>query len=149
MTQTGPAAPSPSDTTVDHSADRAAITQIVRDVEAGLNANDPEPTTRHFAEDAVAVGVDGRRTAGRSALVEAHVAALGGFLRGQYARYDIVGITFVRPDVALLHKQARAADEAGNPLGEAPVMAALYVLVKERGRWWIAARQNTPIPVRP
>ena len=50
---------------------------------------------------------------------------------------------FVRPDVALVRKHARAITAEGEPLDLDHSMSALYVLTKEEGRWWIAARQNT------
>ena len=102
--------------------------------------------TRHFAQNATAVGVDGLAVTGRHALREAHVRGLSGFLHDQYARYEIADLTFLRPDVAILHKRARATDPDGRPLGVDHAMIALYVLTKERDRWWIVARQNTLMP---
>ncbi len=42
-----------------------------------------------------------------------------------------------------MRKLASATDPAGTPNGVGRAMVALYVLVREGGRWWIAARQNT------
>ncbi|WP_181783242.1 YybH family protein [Pseudonocardia pini] len=140
-------APTVSDPT-DHTADVAAIRQVVADVETGMNTNDPELLTRHFAANAVAVGVNGRPNVGLAALREAHTAAVGpgGFLRDQYVRYEVADVTFVRPDVALARKLARAITEDGEPIDLDHAMSALYVLVKEQERWWVVARQNTLIP---
>ncbi|GAA4674466.1 SgcJ/EcaC family oxidoreductase [Pseudonocardia yuanmonensis] len=138
-------APTVSDD-ADHSADLAALRQVIADVETGLNTNDAELMTRHFAADAVAVGVNGRATAGLDALREVHTQAVRGFLKDQYARYEIDDVTFVRPDVALVRKLARAVDAEGTPIDLDHTMSALYVLVREQGRWWIVARQNTLIP---
>lgn len=126
-------------------ADEVAVRQIIDDVETGMNTNDPELMTRHFAADAVAVGVNGQANVGRAALDAAHVVAVGpgGFLRDQYARYEVVDVRFVRPDVALVRKHARAITAEGEPLDLDHSMSVLYVLTKEEGRWWIAARQNT------
>lgn len=134
--------------TTSTAADEAAVRQIIADVETGMNTNDPELLTRHFAADAVAVGVNGIPHVGRAALDAAHVAAVGpgGFLRDQYARYEVVEVRFVRPDVALARKHARAITADGEPIDLDHAMSALYVLIKEDGRWWIAARQNTLIP---
>ncbi|MBN9111141.1 MAG: SgcJ/EcaC family oxidoreductase [Pseudonocardia sp.] len=126
-------------------ADEVAVRQIIADVETGMNTNDPELMTRHFAADAVAVGVNGVPHVGRAALDAAHVAAVGpgGFLQDQYARYEVVDVRFVRPDVALVRKHAHAITADGEPLDLDHTMSALYVLTKDEGRWWIAARQNT------
>lgn len=74
------------------------------------------------------------------------MAGLSGFLRDQYVRYEVTDVEFLRVDVALAYKTARATDAAGKPLNVSHDMVALYVLVKESGRWWIAARQNTLVP---
>jgi uncharacterized protein (TIGR02246 family) len=137
-----------TDRAADRAADLAAVRGVIADVETGLNTNDAELMMRHFAEDAVAVGVDGRETVGRSALRAAHERAVGpgGFLHDQRARYEVVDVTFVRPDVALVRKHARAVDGTGAATDVGHAMSALYVLTREQGRWWIAARQNTLVP---
>ena len=145
MTRPAPAPPTACDDR-DHRADRAAIAQIISDIETGLNRKNPDLMTRRFAENAIAVGVDGSAVTGRDALRAAHVRGLSGFLRDQYARYEIADLTFLRPDVAILHKHARATDPAGTPRGVGHAMIALYVLTKERDRWWSVARQNTLVP---
>jgi hypothetical protein len=38
-----------------------------------------------------------------------------------------------------------AVERGGEPIDVGHSMVALYVLVKEDGRWWVAARQNTPV----
>jgi uncharacterized protein (TIGR02246 family) len=48
--------------------------------------------------------------------------------------------------VALAFKEATATDADGAPLELDHSMNALYVLVKEDGRWLVAARQNTLVP---
>jgi hypothetical protein len=52
-------------------------------------------------------------------------------------------VVFVRPDVALAHKHAWAIDAAGERVDVGHAMSALYVLVREGGRWWVVSRQNT------
>jgi uncharacterized protein (TIGR02246 family) len=52
-------------------------------------------------------------------------------------------VKFLRPDVAVAHKRATATTQDGEPLDVGHAMIALYVLVREDGRWWVAARQNT------
>jgi uncharacterized protein (TIGR02246 family) len=83
---------------------------------------------------------------GRDALLEANRTGLAGFLRDQFARYEVADITFLRPDVAVAHKHAWATTPDGELLDVGHTMIALYVLVKEDQRWWIAARQNTLVP---
>jgi uncharacterized protein (TIGR02246 family) len=123
--------------------DIAAIRAVIADIEAGFNAKDAERSVEHFTEDATAVGVAGVLVRGRDALLEAHRAGYAGPLADQYARYELGAITFLRPDVAVAHKRARAVDASGAPLELDHTMVALYVFVREDGRWRVAARQNT------
>lgn len=83
---------------------------------------------------------------GYGSLLEAAQRGLGGFLKDEYVRYDVSDISFLRPDVAVVHKVARATTAGGVLIDEAPAMVALYVLVKENGQWWVATRHNTPVP---
>ena len=136
-------APTIEDTTTDHAADQAAIEAIVADVETGFNTKDPELSVAHFARNATAVTVGGVHSSGLDALLEAHRAAFAGPLRDQFARYDVIDIVFLHPDVAVAHKAARAVQSDGTPIDVGHAMVAVYVLVKEHGRWWIVARQNT------
>jgi uncharacterized protein (TIGR02246 family) len=128
---------------MDHSADVAAIGRVITDIETGFNTNDAERSVAHFTDDATAVSVAGTLVAGRDALLDAHRAGFAGPLRDQRARYELGEITFLRPDVAVAHKRAWAIDDAGEPLDVGHAMIALYVFVRDGGRWRVAARQNT------
>jgi uncharacterized protein (TIGR02246 family) len=128
---------------VSHDEDTAALQQVIADIESGFNTNDAELSVKHFTDDASAVNVGGALTSGRDALLEAHRAGFAGPLRDQYAQYELDDVVFVRPDVAVAHKRARATDARGEPIDVGHAMIALYVFVKDDGRWRIAARQNT------
>ncbi|MFB7878564.1 SgcJ/EcaC family oxidoreductase [Nocardia sp. NPDC056064] len=134
------------DHSVDHTADIAAIRRIVADAQTAMNTKDPELLTAPFAANASVGNAAGKVISGRAALLAANRAGLAGFLKDLYVRYDVTDIRFLRPDVALAYKQARAITAEGELIDTEPVMVALYVLVKENGRWWTAARQNTPVP---
>lgn len=136
----------PSVTHTGSADDSAAIHGVVADIETAFNTNDPELMTKHFAADGSAVDAMGRPLHGLSALREAADAGLSGFLRDQYVRYEVSGVDLLRADVAVAYKTARATDADGEPIGVGHEMVAMYVLVKEDGRWWIAARQNTLVP---
>jgi uncharacterized protein (TIGR02246 family) len=130
----------------DRAEDVRAIRDVVADIETGFNTNDAELCVRHFTDDGWSVGVTGVRVAGRPELLAAHRAGLAGPLREQHARYRVGEVSFPRPDVAIAQKYATAVDPAGRPLGVGHAMIALYVLVKDDGRWRVAARQNTLAP---
>ena len=127
----------------DHDDDRAAIEAVIANIEGGFNTNDAELSCRDFTANARTITALGARLAGRDALLEAHRAGFAGPLGGQYAHYRVDDVVFLRPDVAVAFKQAWATDADGTSHAADPAMVALYVLVREQGRWWIAARANT------
>ncbi|WP_460696766.1 SgcJ/EcaC family oxidoreductase [Nocardia thraciensis] len=139
-------APTVDDTATDHTDDAVAIRQLVADVEAGYNTNDAELMISGFTGNATVVNAVGMLLTGRDDLLTSSRAGLAGFLKDEYVRYDVTGITFLRPDVAIAHKVARATTADGELIDTDPAMIALYVLVEQDGRWWAEARQNTPIP---
>jgi uncharacterized protein (TIGR02246 family) len=128
---------------MDHAEDIAAIRAVVADVEGGFNAKDAERSVAHFTGDATAVDVHGVLVRGRAALLAAHRAGYAGPLRDQYARHELGDVTFPRPDVAIAHVRAHAVDAAGAPIALDHTMLALYVFVRQDGRWRVAARQHT------
>ena len=73
------------------------------------------------------------------------VGCFAGPLADQYARYLVDDVRFVRPDVAVVRKLARAVDAAGEPIDVDHTMVAHYLMVREGDRWWIVNRQNTLI----
>ena len=129
-----------------HRDDIAEITRLIADVQTAYNTNDPELMTVHFTENARVVNAMGAAITGRAAILEANRQGLAGFLPDEYVRYDVTGFTFPRPDVALAAKEARATTPNGELIDAEPAMVALYVLVKEDGRWWFTARQSTLVP---
>ncbi|NKY58843.1 SgcJ/EcaC family oxidoreductase [Nocardia flavorosea] len=146
MSETAYERPSVEDSTVDHTADIAAIQQLVTDVETGYNTNDAELMVSGFTADAAAGNAVGTIIAGYDTLLDSARRGLAGFLADEYVRYAVTDIVFLRPDIAIAHKTARAVTEHGELIDRDPAMVALYVLVREDGRWWVAARQNTPVP---
>ena len=146
MDPTTTSSPTVEDTTTDHGRDIAEIEQVIADIETGFNTNDADLSVEHFTQNATAVSVAGVHLSGRAALIDAHRSLLAGALRDQYARYAVSDVVFLRPDVAVAHKVAWATDADGELLDVGHAMIALYVLVNEDGRWWVAARQNTLVP---
>lgn len=128
---------------MDHADDIAAIRAVIADIEAGFNEKDAERSVAHFGDEATDVSVAGVLIAGRDALLAAHRTGYAGPLRDQFARYELGDITFLRPDVAIAHKHARAVTPDGEPIDLEHTMIALYVFVRNGGRWQVAARQNT------
>lgn len=135
--------PTIEDTTADHADDVVAIRQVIADVETGFNTNDAVLAVDHFAENASVVTAVGVEITGRAAVLEHHRAGLAGPLADERASYELSDVVFLRPDVAVAHKHAWALDADGERTDSDHAMVALYVLVREQGRWWVASRQNT------
>ncbi|WP_280436029.1 SgcJ/EcaC family oxidoreductase [Nocardia carnea] len=146
MSATADERPTVEDSTVDHTADVAAIRQLVTDVETGYNTNDAQLMVSGFTANAAAGNAVGTIISGYDALLDSARRGLAGFLADEYVRYAVTDIVFLRPDIAIAHKAARAVTADGEPIDRDPAMVALYVLVRENGRWWVAARQNTLVP---
>ena len=127
----------------DHTDDIASIRRVIGDIEAGFNTKDPDLSVEHFLGNASVVNAVGMRVSGWDALLEANRRGLTGPLEDEYASYVVDDILFLRGDVAIAHKRAWPTDRTGERLDSDPAMVALYVMVKERDRWWIAARANT------
>lgn len=127
-------------------SDIEEIKQVIADVERGFNTNDAALMNKHLAQDAAVVTAMGVRVVGLDEIMTSSAQGLAGALRDQYARYEVRDVRFLRPDVALVHKEAYAITADGEPIDLDHAMSALYVLTKEDGRWLIAARQNTLVP---
>lgn len=138
--------PTVEDTTADHTSDIAAIRELVDDVETGYNTNDAELMVSGFIANAAAGNAVGAIISGYDTLLDSARSGLAGFLADEYVRYAVTDIVFLRPDIAIAHKTARAVTAHGELIDRDPAMVALYVLVREDERWWVAARQNTLVP---
>lgn len=136
-------APHIEDTSTDHTGDVEDVRRIIADAEKAFNGNDAELLVEHFAQNVGAVGVTGALLAGRDAALQASRALFAGPLHDQRARYELADVLFVRPDVALARQDATPVDADGRPIAVGHTMTALYVLVRDGGRWWVVARQNT------
>lgn len=130
--------------TTDHERDVETIKRIIAAVETRFNTKDPDLSVEHFARNALVVNVAGVRLSGWDALLDANRGRLAWPLRDQFARYE-VGVVFLRPDVAIVHKRTWATTADGEPIEVAHSMIAMYVLVEEDELWWVAARHNTMV----
>lgn len=127
----------------DHADDLAAIEELVAEVAAGVTARDPDACVARFAADARSV--TGGFVVGRDAIREAHVAAFAVGGVPVQARFEILDVVFVRPDVAIATTGAyRAAPDEEVDL-EAPPTVVLWTLVRRDDGWWVAARQFTKV----
>jgi len=100
---------------------------------------------KDFVEDCDFVNVFGEWISGRDNLVKIHSALFAGPLRESYKRISVEKLRFVRPDVAVVHVRGRNTDRDGKLLEGDKGSIGVLVMVKERGKWWIVAGQNTEV----
>ena len=125
-------------TTAPPTTEAQAIQAVIDDVAAGVTARDADRCASHFAPDARSVITTGQRSVGREAIHAAHVAGFAAATVPTNARFDIVDLTFPRPDVALATTEATAGTSG-------PTTVVTWLLTREDDRWLIAARQFTRV----
>jgi uncharacterized protein (TIGR02246 family) len=116
-----------------------AVADIVATLQRGLDERNAEVYNASFAADVIWGGPFGATVTGYDTLHSIHRNLLTDNRAGA-SRYEIVTLSAPAPGVALAQVRRRPLD-ATDEFAE----LALYVLVKQDGRWWLAAGQNTPI----
>jgi PPOX class F420-dependent enzyme/OxyR family protein/uncharacterized protein (TIGR02246 family) len=134
-------------------ADRAAavVTNLVAELQAGIDTHDAAAYNRHFAADIVWGSPYGATLRGYDNLHAVHNSLLGRSVGGPSSRYETVQILSPTPDVVVAHVRRVALDSDGQPSdpstdsGTGFSEMGVYVLVRRGGDWWLSAGQNTPI----
>ncbi|MBO1580502.1 SgcJ/EcaC family oxidoreductase [Bacillus sp. XF8] len=119
------------------------IRQTITEMESAFNAHDANELDRHFTLNATWVNVLGKRLSGWKQIHEAHKVLLPGPLRDSYACYTVESIKFIRSDVAIAHIRQYPTTFEGEIIKDGQGSLAIYVMVKEKETWKIAAGQNT------
>ena len=132
-------------------ADRAALENVVRHLEAAWNAMDGPAFAAPFAADADFVNIRGEHFRGQAAIAAGHAAIFRTIYAGSTNHYELETARLLRPDVALVHVHS-ILDAPHGPLEGRHTARFSLVLTKEKGRWEIAALHNTleaaPAPPR-
>ncbi len=137
----------------DESADRQAILQLGRALQDAWNRGDAAGYASLFTGDADFVAWTGARGRGRQAIEDGHRQLFDGplassrmFLAGDDAATPPGSLRFVRPDVAIMVTPGvvtLAGQSATDPDHQS---VQTFVLVKDGGRWQVAAFHNTRLP---
>lgn len=96
-----------------------------------------------FTEDAEYVTFDGSMVKGREAIAESHRPLFEGFMRGSRLAGEPPVIRFLTPDVALVHGKGAVIQRRQQRASRRAISTQTNVLVKQDGRWQIAAFHNT------
>ncbi|MER5497776.1 MULTISPECIES: SgcJ/EcaC family oxidoreductase [unclassified Streptomyces] len=123
---------------------RAAVTGVVKALEKAFNEKDPIALGEQYAENASWTNAKGTRLDGRTAIVEFSAPALKSFLSESFARYEVVKMLAIAPDVIAVNVVQTPTDSTGEPT-DGPWGATLYVIAEQADGWHIAAGQNMAV----
>jgi uncharacterized protein (TIGR02246 family) len=128
-----------------------AVTRMVAELQAALDAADADLYNRHFAADVRWGSPFGATVQGYERLHAIHVRLKKERRGGPSSRYEIDNVLTPAPGVAVAQVRRVALGPGGEPLTPTEDLTgpfsemAMYVLVRRDGTWWLAAAQNTPI----
>lgn len=128
--------------------EEAAIQDIVKQLEIAWNNYDSLSTAALFAEDATFIQIYGGQLDGRGAIEASHRVIFDTIYKESHASFMLRKIRFLRPDVAVVLTRAHVSFKEGDEAREIETRPTL-VVVKEQGKWQIAAFQNTKISPLP
>jgi uncharacterized protein (TIGR02246 family) len=123
-------------------ADRAALENVVRQLEAAWNAMDGSAFAAPFAADADYVTIRGEHFRGQAAIAAGHAAIFQTIYAGSTCQFTVEGARLLRPEVALVRVHSRL-DASQGPLAGRHWARFSLVLTKGGGGWEIAALHNT------
>ncbi len=129
-----------SDISKDEAAIRANVGQMVKGWNAGSGAEFAKP----FAEDSDYVVINGMHLKGHAANAEAHQRIFDTIYKNSTLAYTVEQIRFLRPDVAVVHVSGLLKVTQGDATQDHNARITL-VMTKNKGKWEIAAFQNTGI----
>ncbi len=118
----------------------AAITAVLDSLAEAWARGDGDAYGAHFTEDATYITFVGTRYQGRDDIVGSHQALFAKFLKGTKLAHELVDLRFLSADTAV------ATTRGDTYKGEHPkklTKVQTYTLVRQDGRWLIAAFHNT------
>jgi uncharacterized protein (TIGR02246 family) len=121
--------------------DRNAVLAVLRDLVDAWARHDAEGYAALFTADACYTTFIGTQYCGRTDIAESHRALWKKFKRGTRLADDICEVRFPRPDTAVVI--SRGAIYRGPTRPPRLNKVQTYTLVRDQGRWLIAAFQNT------
>ena len=125
--------------------DRQALALLVANYEAAWNRHDAPGLAAQYHPDATWVNWFGAYSKGR-ADIQAHYAAVHStyFRTSRYYTRAIEDLTFVKPDVAIMHVRTGLSGDARYP-NQTFEFRRTLVLTKRNGAWGILAGQNAKL----
>ncbi|MBA3633787.1 MAG: SgcJ/EcaC family oxidoreductase [Acidobacteria bacterium] len=129
-----------SQTSRNEAAIRANVEQMVK----GWNMKSGAEFAKSFAEDSDYVVINGMHIKGRAANAKSHQQIFDTIYKDSSIVATIKQIRFLRPDVAVVHGESSLTFKINGEEKKGNGIVTL-VMTKEKGKWSIAAFQNTAI----
>lgn len=129
-------------------ADHDQILGIVTSYEAAFNNNDARAMNALFDQEAIFVNVAGNLVFGAEPLHESQKFVFDGPLREVHVRYEVESLSFLSPDVAVVHARQRPANADGSLKGVDDVnkeSIVVFVVIRGTAGWRIRIGQNTVV----
>lgn len=128
--------------------DVAMIEERVAELERAQQQESVDGFMRLLTPEAVWVTAHGMRLTSRDEIHEFTRKVLPSAMKDSTASYEVVHVSFIRPDVAVVNVHQRHVTHDGEPLNGHPEGRPVYVMVKEdkeASQWKIAAGHNTQV----
>jgi uncharacterized protein (TIGR02246 family) len=129
--------------------DEAAIREIENRFNAAWNAHDPDAIAESLSDDAQFITVNGAWTTSRAGFRDlmARLHGPSGPFRSSTRRSPEIKVTFLTPDIAILHTRFWIKGEVMHDAlsQEDRESVGTRVLRKIDGRWRVVATQNTDV----
>ncbi|MFE6309359.1 SgcJ/EcaC family oxidoreductase [Nocardiopsis sp. NPDC057823] len=124
--------------------DRTDATATIHALQDAFNTNDPHALGALYTDHASWTNAAGTRLDGRTQITAFAEKAMTGPLADSRARYDVVKLLALSPDLIAANVHQTPVDTTGHP-APGPHGRALYILARTPHGWRIAAGQNTAI----
>lgn len=126
------------------SSDETSVRQIVQQVQEAWNTHDGKAFASPFAADADYVVVNGMYVKGRDEIEKGHTALFNSIYKDSRNVATIKSVRLLRKDIAVVHVEWNLEFTAGGKPQKAHALNTM-IMTKDKGKWSIAAFQNTPI----
>lgn len=131
-------------------ADRAAIEAILARQSAAWAAGDADAFAADAREGVLFTNIVGMFSIGRAPFVAQHAHIFASIYKGSRMEQEVVAITLVRPDVAIVDTLTRLMDAPHRPPGVELIDGAVrsrleQVMVKDGDAWAVASLHNVAI----
>jgi uncharacterized protein (TIGR02246 family) len=133
------------DRDVNYSADEAAIRDLFRQLLDAWGRGDGHAYGGLFTEDADYVAFDGSHTKGRREIASSHQQLFDKFLEDTRLTGRITSVTFLNPDVALVHALGSTVMRGKTKPSRERDSIQTLVATREAGQWRFAAFHNTRV----